>query len=99
MSEELTMEALESVSGGKIYKDAIGKVEITDCKHGVYAKQEPDGNSANVQFVHLGERFYYYGTTGSWTKIKCYNGKYGFVRTSKTTVVERFCVRTDTNPF
>ena len=90
MSEELTMEALEAVSGGKIYKDAIGKVEITDCKHGVYAKQEPDGNSANVAFVHLGERFKFFGTTGAWTKIKCYNGRLGYVRTSKTTVVERF---------
>ena len=60
MSEKLSMDALEAVSGGKIYNDAIGKVEITDCKHGVYAKQEPDGNSANVAFVHLGERFKYY---------------------------------------
>ena len=85
--EEIILDSLEEVSGGKAGTKVIGTVEIVNCKHGIYIRTAPESEASKIEFRYNGEQMPYYGFSGKWCKVKSSKGTIGWVKKSVVMVV------------
>ena len=86
MTDELNVNELDQVSGGKYYLSQHGTVRIVHCGQGMFALKQPGGKE-RVGFVGAGSEHPYFGSCDGWAKIKVH-GQYGYVKAYAVAVVD-----------